>query len=94
MMAQLASYPVVAYGHPGWGGGPGHWGGPGWWLVFPILFWVLVLSAAGYLIYRSLPTRSVRIAAERILADRFARGEIDADELAQRRAVLRDRSSR
>ena len=70
-------------------GGPWHGGGPGWWLVFPVLFWMLVISVAGYLIYRGSPRRSARSAAERTLADRFARGEIDAEELRQRRGVLR-----
>ena len=69
-----------------------HGGGPGWWLVFPILFWVLVLSAVGYLIYRGSPARSARAAAERALAERYARGEISEEELRQRRAVLRGRS--
>lgn len=90
MLTQLASYAAVVYGHPGWPDGHGPWnGGPGWWLVFPILFWVLVLSAAGYLIYRTSPRQSARSAAERALAERFARGEIDADELRQRRNALR-----
>ena len=52
MLAQLASY--AAFTYPGWGHGPGA-GGPGWWLIFPILFWVLVLSAIGYVIYRRSP---------------------------------------
>jgi len=68
-----------------------HWdgGGPGWWLVFPVLFWALVLTGAGYLVYRGSPRRSARTAAERTLAERFARGEIDSEELRQRRMVLR-----
>jgi putative membrane protein len=93
MLTQLASYTASTYQHPGWGDGPGQWnGGPGWWLIFPILFWVLLLSAAGYLLYRRSPKQSARAAAERTLADRYARGEIDADELKLRRKVLRDKS--
>ena len=73
--------------HPGWHSG---WsGGPGWWIVVPILFWAIVLGAGGYLIYRRGPKPSARAAAERTLAERFARGEIDADELRERRSVLR-----
>jgi putative membrane protein len=75
---------VMYHGH-----GPWHGGGPGWWLVFPILFWVLVLSAVGYLLWRRSPERSARSAAEHTLAERYARGEISEEELKQRRAVLR-----
>ncbi|HXT43746.1 MAG TPA: SHOCT domain-containing protein [Pseudonocardiaceae bacterium] len=86
MVAQAASYAVDAY--PIWGHGPGA-GGPGWWLIFPIVFWALVLSVAGYLIYRRSPKQQARSAAERTLAERYARGEISEDELRQRRNVLR-----
>ena len=86
MVAQLATYAVYAY--PGWGHGPGA-GGPGWWLVFPIVFWALVLSVVGYLIYRRSPKQQARNAAERTLAERYARGEISEEELRQRRTVLR-----
>jgi len=75
MVTQLANHP--------WGGGPG------WWLVFPIVFWALVAAGVGFLIYRGSPRRSARAAAERTLAERYARGEIDADELRQRRDALR-----
>ena len=93
MLTQLASYTAVFSDHPGWGDGAGPWsGGPGWWLVFPVLFWVLVLSAVGYLLYRRSPRQSARSAAERTLAERYARGEIDADELRQRRNVLRGKA--
>jgi putative membrane protein len=73
--------------------GPGRWeGGPGWWLVFPILFWVLVLATAGYVIFRRTPARSARATAERLLAERYARGEISSDELRERRNVLRGKA--
>jgi putative membrane protein len=81
MLTHLA-HAAAAYDHPGWHG-------PGWWLVFPVLFWLVVLSTAGYLIYRRSPRQSARAAAERTLAERYARGEIDGDELRQRRRVLR-----
>jgi putative membrane protein len=75
----------------GWGPpyGPWHDGGPGWWIVFPILFWVAVLSAVGYLLVRRSPSRMARASAEQVLAERYARGEITEDELRQRRAGLR-----
>jgi putative membrane protein len=86
MVVQLASYVTDAY--LGWGHGPGG-GGADWWLIFPILFWVLVLSVVSYLIYRRSPKQQARSAAERTLAERYARGEISEDELRQRRSVLR-----
>lgn len=91
MLAQAMTH--AAYAHPGWGNGPGPWtGGPGWWLIFPVLFWLLVLSLVGYLIYRGSSARSARGAAERVLAELYARGEISDDELKHRRAVLRSKS--
>ncbi|SCG68814.1 SHOCT domain-containing protein [Micromonospora inositola] len=93
MLAEVMSYGAYAHPGPGWADGHGPWdGGPGWWLVFPVLFWLLVLSSVGYLIYRRSPARSARSAAERILAELYARGEISAEELKQRRAVLRSKS--
>lgn len=86
MLAHLVSFAA----HPGWGYGHGA-GGPGWWVIFPILFWVLVLSAAGYVIYRRSPKQQARSSAERTLAERYARGEIDEEELLQRRSVLRSK---
>jgi putative membrane protein len=74
---------------PGWGPGPWHGGAPGWWIAFPIAFWTLVLCAVGYLFYRHSPGRKARFAAEQVLAERYARGEITEDELRQRRATLR-----
>ena len=89
MLVQLVS--DMAYAYPGWQHGPGA-GGPGWWLIFPILFWVLVLSAIGYAIYRRSPKQQARSYAERTLAERYARGEISEDELRQRRNVVRAKS--
>ncbi|MCW3841957.1 hypothetical protein ONA70_17805 [Micromonospora yasonensis] len=92
MLAEVVGYAYAHHG-PGWGEGYGPWDGrAGWWLIFPALFWLLVLSSLGYLIYRRSPTRSARSAAERVLAERFARGEIGEEELRQRRAVLRGKS--
>ncbi|MEH1126153.1 hypothetical protein [Micromonospora sp. CPCC 206061] len=88
MLAELTTY-AYAHPHPGW---DGTGGGPGWWLVFPAAFWALVLATAGYLVYRRSPGRMARAAAERVLAERYARGEISADELGERRAGLRRRS--
>ncbi|SCL29760.1 putative membrane protein [Micromonospora rhizosphaerae] len=93
MLAEVMSYGAYAHPGPGWADGHGPWdGGPGWWLIFPVLFWLVVLSSIGYLIYRRSPVRSARSAAERILAELYARGEISEEELRQRRAVLRGKS--
>jgi len=90
MLAEVTSFAVYVHPHPGWDApGPG---GPGWWLLAPGLFWLLVLAALGYLIYRRSPARSARAAAERTLVERYARGDIDEEELKRRRAVLRGRS--
>ncbi|WP_198347880.1 SHOCT domain-containing protein [Plantactinospora sp. KBS50] len=85
---------LMAYGHPAWNGGPWAGHGPGWWIIFPILFWAVLLGAIGYLAYRRSPGQQARAAAERTLAERFARGEIGADELAERRAALRNSTRR
>ncbi|TDC61982.1 SHOCT domain-containing protein [Actinomadura sp. GC306] len=81
--------------------GPGGWhdGGdaPAYWPVFPIaigLFWLAVLGAAFYLIRRRM-TGTAAVAdpmgkARSVLAERFARGEIDEDEYLRRAATLRN----
>lgn len=96
---------VLAHGGPGgWGGGPGGpggWGGGGpgiWWPIFPI-FWALVwagIITAAVLFFRrrrrwlaSAPRRS----AESVLADRYARGEIDDTEYHHRLETLRAEGS-
>ncbi|GHD97202.1 SHOCT domain-containing protein [Streptomyces naganishii] len=62
-----------------------------------VLFWALLI-AAGVLLFRALdrgPGRTPRTAApgrpapEQLLAERFARGEIDEDEYRRRLEVLR-----
>jgi putative membrane protein len=69
--------------------GPWHDGhAPGWWPVFPIgfgLFWLLVLGGGFYL----LSKRTKGSGAERVLAERYARGEIDEEEYRERLGVLR-----
>jgi putative membrane protein len=70
--------------------GPWHDGhAAGWWPIFPIgfgLFWLLVLGGGFYLLSRR--TRSGG-GAEALLAERYARGEIDEDEYRERLSVLR-----
>ena len=75
------------WGQHGWDGR--HWGGSWWpWILFPLLFW-------GTLLYFFL-TRARRWgpswrSGEAVLAERYARGEIDADEYASRLATLREK---
>ncbi|HEX2312217.1 MAG TPA: SHOCT domain-containing protein [Thermomonospora sp.] len=84
---------------------PGPWRDgepPAFWPVFPLTFgllWTAVLVAAGYLVWRRMSGRvgPVKAAgavdplagARSILAERFARGEIDEDEYHLRMAALR-----
>ena len=70
--------------------GPWHDGhAPAYWPVFPIgfgLFWLLVLGGAFFLLSRRTRMNG---GAERVLAERYARGEIDEEEYRERLSVLR-----
>ena len=86
------------YGHPGgWGWGYSMMGGFGW--VFMLLLAVLVAAMVAGLLrdvlggasrHRGAPKASGS-SALRILDERFARGEIDADEYRRRRDDLMSR---
>jgi putative membrane protein len=68
-----------------------HWdGGPGpWVLVFP-LFWLTVLAFFWFAFARGRSGRwGHRSSAREILAERFARGEIGAEEYRSRLQELR-----
>jgi MYXO-CTERM domain-containing protein len=56
-----------------------------WWIVFPIL-WVLLVALVAALLWRR---RDSGDSPKRILGERFARGEISADEYRDRLAQLR-----
>jgi putative membrane protein len=79
-----------------WDGWSGHMSGWGWvWMIgSTVLFWALIGTLA-VLVVRALNRRTdahpapSRDAAERVLAERFARGDIDEDEYRSRLAVLR-----
>ena len=69
--------------------------GPGFWWVFPLLFAGLWLLFFGFLIWRfgwwgrrGWGGQGWGPDAEAVLRERFARGEIDADEYHKRRGVL------
>ncbi len=82
----------------GWHGGWG-WGG---WLAMAIVmlaFWAVIVAAL-VVVVRSLTQRRDQLPpappgssddAVRILDERFARGEIDAEEYRSRRELLRSR---
>ena len=75
----------------------GHMGGGWWWamgLVWLVFFAAVVLIVV--LLMRQGGDRGSRSAhggAEDVLAERFARGEIDEDEFRRRRAFLHSGSS-
>lgn len=80
-----------------------HGGMNGWWFVMwlsILLFWA-VLVAAGVLLFRAFNRApgdvrhpGARSAPEQLLAERFARGEIDEDEYRRRLSVLRGESQK
>jgi putative membrane protein len=71
-------------------GGPGLW----LWISWMVLFWGALLAGVVYLIGHR-PTRTdAGPSAEDVLAERYARAEIDAEEYRQRRAVLREQHNR
>ncbi len=71
--------------HPGSGGGP-------WFLLFPLLW--IALFATVFLVWRGgRSDQRWTGSAEEILAERFARAEISADDFRQAREVLRRRGA-
>lgn len=78
----------------------GHGWGVGGWIIMALLmlvFWGGVVTVVVLLLRRphhpghGFPERPAHDEAERILNERFARGEIDEQELTARRAALRRR---
>jgi putative membrane protein len=70
--------------HNGWGDGPGPW-----FLVFP-LFWLTVLVlAVVWFRRRGAPWRQPST-GRYVLDERYARGEISADEYRERLEVLKE----
>ncbi|WP_217711229.1 SHOCT domain-containing protein [Actinomadura sp. NAK00032] len=98
MMTTLAAQAAqVAAMHPGgWQDGDA----PAFWPVFPItfgLFWLAVLGTVFYLIRRrtggggggaAAAAPDPLAKARSVLAERFARGEIDEDEYLRRTSAL------
>jgi putative membrane protein len=80
------------------GGMMGNWGAFGWlWMLIPLLFWGGLLVLMAWAVVRIFPSgraEGVRRAesapsAEDILRERFARGEVSAEEYEERLKVLR-----
>ena len=73
-----------------------HWGhGPGWWFLIPLLFWgtLVFLLVTRVRHHRHFgPFGHGWRSGESVLAERYARGEIDADEYRDRLTVLREQS--
>jgi uncharacterized membrane protein len=57
--------------------------------LIPLVLIAVVVTGLVLALRRRVATTPVTAAAESILADRFARGEIDEAEFEQRRAALR-----
>ncbi|HZT96890.1 MAG TPA: SHOCT domain-containing protein [Chloroflexota bacterium] len=62
----------------------GHWGGPGWWILIPLAWMALIAAAVVGALWWWSRGRSPDSSARAILAERYARGEIDHDEYRQR----------
>ncbi len=70
--------------HDGWGDGPGPW-----FLIFP-LFWLIILVLAAVWLGRGGgPWRRQPPSGRAVLAERYARGDISADEYRERLSVLK-----
>ncbi len=80
---------MMRYHHGGWG--------PGAWIAVAfamVVFWGAVVTAIVFAVRGTHhqptgPATPTTSDAQRILDERFARGEIDADEYQQRRDLLR-----
>lgn len=71
-----------------------YWGyGSGWgyalMAVSMVVFWGLVIGAIVLVVRATAPTRAAGPDPQQILADRFARGEIDETEYRARLGALR-----
>jgi putative membrane protein len=93
--ALVAAGPGDGWGHMGNGG----WSGWMWlWGTAMVLFWVIVIGAAAWLVARAVAPHRAHTPgsgtaglehAREILAERYARGEIGTEEYEERLAKLR-----
>ena len=83
---------MMGWGDGGWGAGS--WGAGGWvaMSVMMIVFWGMVVAAVAWAV-RARRGNSVTAGredhAQALLAERFARGEIDGEEFTRGRDLLR-----
>jgi hypothetical protein len=77
----MLNFVTLATAHHDGGG----WGGPPW----PAFFFGPLLLAAAFLLGFLLPRGRRQPGALDLVADRYARGEIDEEEFAHRSAELR-----
>jgi putative membrane protein len=78
---------LIATHADGWGDGPGPWA------LIPLTFflvWVAVIAFAAWRFRRGAPW--ARSGGQSVLAERYARGEISAEEYRERRDVLKEQS--
>ena len=79
---------VIASHGDGWG----HHGGPGPWIPLVLVaFWVAVAALVVWRFRRGCPPWG-RHDGQSILAERYARGDISADEFRERRDVLKEQT--
>jgi uncharacterized membrane protein len=87
--------PLLIQDGPPWAG---HDGGAFWgpWMLIPFLFWGGLLILIAWVVMRVFPRRSEddrleapRDSAEEILRERFARGDISAEEYERALEILR-----
>jgi putative membrane protein len=93
--------PLLFQGAHDWGGPDTTGGFWGPWLIFPILFWGGIVFLIAWAVARIFPKgraddrpEAPRDSAEEILRQRFARGEINAEEYERSLEVLRRGTSR
>jgi putative membrane protein len=91
---------LLIQGGPPWAG---HDGGSFWgpWILFPLLFWGGIVFLIAWTVTRIFPrgrgddrSEGPRDSAEEILRERFARGEINAEEYERSLEILRTGTAR
>ena len=91
--------PLLIQGGPPWAGHDGGFWGP--WILFPLLFWGGIVFLIAWTVTRIFPkgrgddrSEGPRDSAEEILRERFARGEINAEEYERSLEILRTGTAR